>query len=203
MRRAATGASPAKPRGFTVIEVMMALAVLTLGAMTVVSIQKATLIANTNARNLATATEIAQTWIERARLDALAWTNAGGIPNIGNTVWLQGATNANGWFTPATTFNGNPQPAGTPVADVTGADLWNANDPLAPAFCTQMRLTGYGLQNPNLWSLARLVRVEVRVYWDKRGAAINCATPLPAATLPSSYGSVYVVSGVLENNAPF
>jgi type IV pilus assembly protein PilV len=187
--------------GFTVVEVMMALAVLTLGAVTVVSIQKATLIANTNARNLATATEIAQGWIERARLDAQSWTNPGGIPNIGNTAWLQNATTAPGWFTPQATFVGNPQPAAVPVADVTGADLASANDPLAPAFCTQMRLTGFGLQNPNMWSLARLVRVEVRVYWDKRGAPMNCGVA-PPPNLPSNYGSVYVVSGVLNNPAP-
>jgi type IV pilus assembly protein PilV len=188
--------------GFTVVEVMMALAVLTLGAVTVVSIQKATLIANVNARNIATATEIAQGWIERVRLDAQSWTNTGGIPNIGNTAWLQNATSVPGWFAPQATFVSNPQPAGVPIADVTGADLSNASDPLAPAFCTQMRLIGFGLQNPNMWALARLVRVEVRVYWDKRGAALNC-TVSPPVNLPSNYGSVYVVSGVLNNPAPF
>jgi type IV pilus assembly protein PilV len=202
MQRRARRAHRARARAFTVVEVMMALAVLTLGAVTVVSIQKATIIANTNARNLATATEIAQGWIERARVDALSWTNTGGIPNISSTVWLQSAGSVVGWFTPPSTFVGNPQPAGVPIADVTGADLPNANDPLAPAFCTQMRLTGFGLQNPNLWSLARLVRVEVRVYWDKRGAPMNC-TVAPPINLPSNYGAVYVISGVLNNPAPF
>jgi type IV pilus assembly protein PilV len=171
---------------------------------TVVSIQKATLIANTNARNLAAATEVAQAWVERMRVDALAWNyplppNA---PDIGSdTVWLKNVTTS-GWFVPAVSVTGNPLPAGAPTADVMGADIYNsATDPAAPAFCVQARLTQFG-QNPNLWALARLVRVEVRVFWDKRNAPMNCAAQV-ANALPSYFGSVYLVSGVLANNAPY
>jgi type IV pilus assembly protein PilV len=192
--------APRSGRGFTVIEVMMGLAVLTIGSLTVVSMQKATLIANTNARNLAAATEVAQAWIERLRVDALAWNNPGGNPDITtDTVWLKNV-NTIGWFSPATSIYTNAFPAGAPGADVMGADIFSG-DPSATAFCVQARLLQYG-QQPALWALARLVRAEVRVYWDKTGAPVNCATAQTGA-LPSNYGAVYLVSGVLENNSPY
>ncbi len=204
-RVASSSTSPrAEARGFTVVEIMMALAVLTLGAVTVVSVQKATLIANTNARNLAAGTEVAQTWMERMRVDALAWNypSPPSLPDIGSdTVWLKNVTST-GWFVPGVSNTGNPLPAGSPTLDVMGADIFNTvSDPSAPAFCVQARLTQFS-QSPNLWALARLVRVEVRVFWDKGGSAVNCAS-VTSAVLPSNYGTVYLVSGVLANNAPF
>ncbi len=185
----------------------MALAVLTLGAVTVVTMQKATLMANTNARNLAAASDLAQSWMERLRVDALAWNDPATVPDItSDTAWLRNSAapanpGATGWFTPAVTLAGssNVYPAGAPMADIMAADL-NANDPAAPAFCVQVRLTQYGL-NTSLWALSRLVRAEVRVFWDKTGNAINCTISNPG-DLPTNYGSVYLVSGVLENNSP-
>jgi type IV pilus assembly protein PilV len=182
------------------MEVMMGLAVLTIGTLTVVSMQKATLIANTNARNLAAATEVAQEWIERLRVDALAWNDPAGVPDIGtDTKWLNQVATYQ-WFSPTTSVYTNAYPAGAPSSDVMGADLFNG-DPSSPAFCVQARLLQFGA-NPSLWALATLVRAEVRVYWDKTGAPINCSTPQTGA-LPSNYGAVYLVSGVLENPSPY
>jgi prepilin-type N-terminal cleavage/methylation domain-containing protein len=193
-----------RARGFSVVEVMMALAVLTLGAGGVITMQKATLFSNTRARDLVTANGIAQTWMERMRTDALAWTNPSGVPNLTSaTLWLRNAAGAqpigSGWVTPATSVT-TGYPSGVPVADVMGADIFSG-DPSAPGFCTQVRLTQFST-NPNLWALSRMIRIEVRVYWDQTGRTINCAAALPTDYQLSRYGFVYLVSSVLENNSP-
>ena len=190
--------------GYTVIEVMMALAVLTLGASGVIAMQKATLVANTAARNLVTGNSVAQAWMERMRVDALAWNNPGGLPDLTtDTLWLRNAAGTqalgSGWVAPATSTT-TGYPTGAPLADVMGADVFSG-DPAAPGFCTQVRLTQFST-NPALWALSRMIRVEVRVYWDQTGRQLDCTAALPTDYQLSRYGFVYLVSSVLENNSP-
>jgi prepilin-type N-terminal cleavage/methylation domain-containing protein len=201
-----------RARGFTVVEVMTALAVLGLGAAGVIAMQKATLIANTNARNLVTANGIAQAWMERMRVDALAWTEQGGIPNLTSTEWLTSVTASNQvWIalTQSLPGTGTTEPAGSQYADVMGADIF-PSDTSAPGYCTMIRLTRFATSNSPattpLWSYYRMIRVEIRVFWDKSGRALSGTTACPQQ-LPSDYqlgrfGSVYLVSAVLENNSP-
>src|SRR5262249_50323360 len=127
-----------------------------------------------------------------------------------DTEWLQNAVAApqplgSGWFSPLTSQPGTLQPAGAPQADVMGADIYNG-DPSAPAFCPQVRLTRFSSSpaanvSP-LWSYYRMIRVEVRVYWDKSGRQLDCTAALPANPQTSGYGFVYLVSAVTENNSP-
>jgi type IV pilus assembly protein PilV len=198
-------------RGYTVVEVMMALAVLTLGASGVIAMQKATLIANTNARNLATATALAQSWVERLRVDAQAWNEQGGSPDITQTAWISAAAGSppaggGGWFTPNLVSFGASKPAGAPSADVMGVDLFPGDSAsLAAAFCPQLRLTRFATSSSDkLAAFYRVVRVEVRVVWDRHGQKLNCnALPAGWDTAVGDYGSVYLVSAVTENAAPF
>jgi prepilin-type N-terminal cleavage/methylation domain-containing protein len=189
-------------RGYTVVEVIMAIAVLTLGAAGVISMQKATLIANMSARNLVTATDVAQGWIERLRVDALAWNEPGGTLDLSQTQWLAVATTATSvWFAP-TANNLGSQPSGAPQADVMGADIF-VGDPSLPAFCPQIRLTRFAdPTNTKFADLYRMIRIEVRVYWDKTGRPLDCTAPLPTTYELARYGFVYLVSSVLENNSP-
>lgn len=175
----------------------MALAVLTAGATGVIAMQKAALIANTNARNLVAANAVAQSWVERLRVDALAWNEPGGIPDLGaDTQWLKNV--GIGWFSPAASQTAG-FPSGSPQGDVMGADIFNG-DPSAPAFCTQLRLLRIAPTAPSPYF--RVIRVEVAVYWDKSGRQLNCAAPLPTDYQLGRYGFVSVVSSVLENNSP-
>jgi Tfp pilus assembly protein PilV len=200
-RRAASGRAR---RAYTIVEVMMALAVLTLGVGGVIAMQKATLIANTNARNLVTATDVAQSWMERMRVDALAWTEVNQIPTLTPTEWLHVVGTNTAWFVPTTNQpspnNVGTQPAGSSQADIMGADLMGS-DPAAPAFCTQVRLTRF-YNGASFQDLYRMIRVEVRVYWDKSGRQIDCSAAIPTDYQLSRYGFVYLVSAVLENNSP-
>jgi hypothetical protein len=200
-----------------VVEVIMALSVLTLGAAGVIAMQKAALISNTQARNLATANTLAQGWLERLRVDSLAWTDTGypGLPsNLPNTKWLNNV--GTGWFSPSPT-TATVAPIGAAPADIMGADIYGSDvGNVNPAFCTQARLVRF-TQNPttcvtattalsagdsNLCSLYRMIRVEIRVYWDKSGSALDCTQALPTDYTLNRYGFVYLVSAILENNAP-
>jgi type IV pilus assembly protein PilV len=200
-------------RGYTVVEVMMALAVLTLGASGVIAMQKATLIANTNARNLATATALAQSWVEKLRADILRWNEQAGTADLSDTAWITAAatsapTSGGGWFTPNITAYGGSQPTGAPNFDVMGGEL-HAGDTAAllPAFCTQIRLTRFSTQTSS--PLYRLVRIEVRVRWDRRGGDCTLA-PANWDTEGNTqdrgvgrWGTVYLVSAAMENKAPY
>jgi type IV pilus assembly protein PilV len=200
-----------KGRAFTVVEVMAALAVLGLGAAGVIAMQKATLIANTNARNLVIANGIAQGWMERMRVDALAWNEPGGIPDLAQTQWLNNATTSSPpWvaLTLSLPGGGTTEPAGSQYADVMGADIYTG-DTSAPGFCTFARFTRFATsQDPSvtpLWSYYRLIRVEIRTIWDKSGRALDpktdCNQTLPIDYTAGRFGQVYLVSTVLENNA--
>ena len=186
-------------RGYTVMEVMMSLAILGVGASGVMAMQKATLLANTSAKNLATASFIAESWMERLRVDALQWNEPQGLPtDIGDTAWLKTATANPLWQIPTTVL-----PVGGSAADVTGADAL-ATDPVpvaASAFCTQLRLTQF---DPNtLPGYRKLIRAEVRVLWARSGGALDCTTLNPPdATLRTDHGAVYLTSAVQQNTAP-
>ncbi len=189
----------AASRGYTVMEVMMSLAILGVGASGVMAMQKATLLANTSAKNLATANFIAETWMERLRVDALQWNEPANLPtDIGDTAWLKTATANPLWQIPTTVL-----PVGGAAADVAGADAL-ATDPVpvaASAFCTQLRLTQF---NPStLPSFNKIIRAEVRVIWARSGRALDCTTLNPAdATLRKDYGAVYLTSAVKQNTSP-
>ena len=191
--------SAAPSRGYTVMEVMMSLAILGVGASGVVAVQKATLLANTSAKNLATANFIAESWMERLRVDALQWNEPGGVPDLADTQWLRLASDTPLWLMPATVL-----PAGAGDADVTGADNF-ATDPGPPfavsAFCTHLRLTQF---NPaTLPAFRKLIRAEVRVIWARAGAPLDCTTLNPDdIDVRNQYGAVYVTSAVQQNTSP-
>lgn len=185
----------------------MALAVLTISIAGVAAMQKAIGVSNSNARNLVGANLVAQSVIERMRVDALSWNEQGGNADINQTLWLQNASTSapsagGGWSSPTPGVNNFTlhQPAGTWQHDLMGAEIYDSNDTFATAYCSQVRLT----RLPN--NFARNIRVEVRVVWDRRNQTINCST-LPTgwdgADYFGRYGSVYVVSAVSMNAAPF
>src|SRR6185369_16025167 len=90
-----------RSRGYTVIEVMIALTLLAIGTMGVIAMQKVTAIANRDAKNLVVANQVARTWLERLRTDAVQWNHPSAVnvaSDLGDTRWLN---NVDGkWFRP-------------------------------------------------------------------------------------------------------
>ncbi|WP_437969923.1 prepilin-type N-terminal cleavage/methylation domain-containing protein [Sorangium sp. So ce260] len=190
-RRAGSG-------GYTLIEVMAALGVLAIGATGVLALQKATLISNTNARNIAIANNIAMTWAERLRVDALQWNDPMRVPDLdGDTRWLR-LTNA----APFTKVAPTPVAAlGAPSADVFGTDI-HVGDTSQPAFCTHVRFRQFTdpATGTRIWE--SLIRAEIRVIWERNGNPIDCTVdPLTVDQQPDRFGAIYLTTGVLRNTS--
>jgi type IV pilus assembly protein PilV len=166
-------------QGFNLVEVMMAVAILAVGATGILGLQTAAIRGNQEANEYATATRIVEMWLDRYRLDAQAWRQggAGTLPSpvlLANTELLRvmPAVGSTGWIVPTTTsatfpaasvlsFNGNPQPPlGAPN----------------PIFCTQANLS---------WVYdATTIRVDVQTFWRRRGYT-STATVLTCPAVPS------------------
>ena len=64
-----------RSRGYTVVELMMALAVMAIGLSGVIAMQKVTLSSNGHARKLALATRLGQSWLDELAADAGQWND--------------------------------------------------------------------------------------------------------------------------------
>jgi type IV pilus assembly protein PilV len=192
-----------RARGYTVIEVMIALTMLAIGTMGIVAMQKVTAIANRDAKNLVIANQVARTWLERLRTDAVQWNHPSvdrATSDLADTKWLNKVDGQ--WFRPT------DDALGSPTADALGNDVRDAD--LSPGvFCTNVRLTWlYG--PPPGTPPPYLIRAEVRTYWvrDGGGGTVNgkgiCDLSVEldqVTTALENYHFVYVVSAIQQNLA--
>ncbi len=140
--------------GYTVVELMMSIAIFAIGVLGIASMQSLAARGNAHAKDMALATSLARSWQEKLAMDALRW---GGTSNwqLDNTVWLSDVTvNNNTWVVPASAGNFGPtaNALGEFVAPTSGEVV----------FCTHIRLTRL-VQAPG----SGLIRTEVRVLWPK------------------------------------
>ena len=200
-----TRRSVARPsRGYTVIEVMIALTLLAVGTSGIIAMQKVTAIANRDAKSLVVATQVARTWLERLRADATQWNHpspTSAESDLSDTRWLKTVNGV--WFRPTDDL------AGSPAADALGNDVRDT-DLANAAFCTNVRLTWlYG--PPPGAPPPYLIRAEVRVYWmrDGGGGSVEAGKTIcdPGIDLskvsPSvdRYHFVYLASALAQNMA--
>ena len=151
--------------GYTMIEVMMAVGVLTAGAVGLLALQQAATRGNYEARQMTTGAQLAQRWVERIRRDAINWrassTNADPTLLM-RTTYLQNVTapgDAPAWFVP-TPVAGSGESA---TFDHYGADVIDASQ--TPTYCTNVRLA---------WLYrGRAIRADVRVWWLRRSVGTS------------------------------
>jgi prepilin-type N-terminal cleavage/methylation domain-containing protein len=62
-----------RTHAFTLVEVMMAVTVMTVGALGLMALQQTATRGNSEARNLSMATQLTRTWVERLRRDSVHW----------------------------------------------------------------------------------------------------------------------------------
>ncbi|HTB72060.1 MAG TPA: prepilin-type N-terminal cleavage/methylation domain-containing protein [Polyangiaceae bacterium] len=201
-------------RGYTAIEVLMAMTVMAIGGAAVITMQKTSVTANLDARKADVANAIARTWVERLQRDAMAWTLPGpdgagtnlatNAPIVGNILASPGQ-----WFLP------NQEIAtSSPGFDILGRDL-----PLGALgtadFCVNVRLTWLS-QPPTL----DLIRADVRVVWPIgiMNSAPGFCNPTTAGLVDPNVGSgaqtdpngdpkapvfhtLYVTTSIKENTA--
>lgn len=178
--------------GYTMVEVMMALALLGLGATGIAGMQKTVILGDTNARNLATANAIASAWADRLQADAVGWTATLGKTS---TQWLKNAAapGSAAWFNPAVTG----YVAG--ASDIVGGDILVASAGTTPqGFCTQVRLSNLST------SPTGVIRAEIRVVYQRQSAPVTCAQLATAAGIAAidngTYGAVYLTTGILPSS---
>lgn len=188
----------ARSRGFTVIEVVVAMGLMMVGMMGIFALQKHTIMTNSISRQRSIAYQVAQTWIEYLKQDALInWTQAGeqdGVPAsvaIGGTAWLSAVNAAPNIFQQIPQSNVQRLPTnaydfrGFPIA----GGVWNGNVPAgtSPWFCASFR--------PAWVYLGRALRVDVRVFWPRPqggNLVVDCIDPAPNGGLPARFMSVYL-----------
>jgi prepilin-type N-terminal cleavage/methylation domain-containing protein len=192
-------------RGYTAVEIMLSIAVLGIGAAGVMSMQRAAIQGNADARMLDMGTGIARQWVERVRRDALTWTQpdeaSGGSTSNANwdkpntsLLWQIGEVPGT-WVTPAvqTWTQGSVNTINSPAADILGRDVAGTNSFPGAVFCTQLR--GDWLQQD------QLMRITVRTYWLRQlytaPSGTFCVNDTPsAANATQVYHFVYATTAV-------
>jgi len=151
--------------GYTLVEVMMAVAVMTVGAVGIIALQVAATHGNIEAREMTTASTSARTWIERLKRDGLNWTQGGAgvaAADLARTNYLlavPAAGTEGAWFRPNIDAD---FPNDSYAFDHFGRDTTVAGD---IRFCTHVRLS---------WLYpGQAIRADVRVWWHRRGSASN------------------------------
>jgi len=155
----------------------MAMTVMLIGSAAVMSMQKASIQGNLDARKTDIANNIARAWVDRLQRDAMQWTcPSPACPssnNMNTALLLKHGVNAAGqWFLP-TDYLGQTTPESmSPGFDILGRDLPTAD--LIPnaasgwpgaEFCVNVRLTW--LVPQALPTEPGLIRADVRVLWPR------------------------------------
>ncbi len=198
-------------RGFTLIELMVVVALSLVGFIALFQLQAGVMRASTNSLNMVQATFLGQHLLETIRMEAMEWTNDGlqgptqakfqYFKNVGDaplavgqpTAWMR-AYAGTGAFQRVNQL-GRSLPAGVATQFDAGADV-EFPDNRNQVFCVQYRLA---------WLIVNsLVRVEVRVFWPREGANAQAYDACPIGnggieTDPMSSWSATFVTTVMKN----
>jgi hypothetical protein len=173
-----TPARSAAAAGYTAVEIMMALTVMTIGAAAVMSIQKTSVTGNFDARETDLATSIARTWVDRLHRDAMNWTMPNNtFPTVSNftNAKLLSSPAYGKWALPNFEMGQTTPETMSYAFDMLGRDIpaaqatGGAGNPVI--FCVNYRLQW--LVPPNLAPApgqvveAGLIRVDLRVLWPR------------------------------------
>jgi Tfp pilus assembly protein PilV len=203
--------------GYTAVEVLMAMTVMAIGGAAVMSMQKATLQGNLDARKTDLANSIARTWVERLERDSMQWTLPNGGANTTSNIANAKLLNVTGnWFFPAAYIGGTTPETMSPGFDILGRDLpGDAKTVKNAQFCTNVRLT---------WLVTNeLMRADVRVLWpvgilnqppgaSGTGDTTWCSSanavladpndPANSGNAQVTYHAVYLTTTIKENATP-
>ena len=151
--------------GFTLVEVMIAIGIMTVGSLGILAMHQGVSQANRTALEMNTALAITERWVERVERDALSWTEQGlNSSSLTGTYYLSGlAGTALGtdWLKPT------PPSGESYDFDYFGNDL-NASNSNPQKYCTNLRLS---------WlRQGSSARVDIRTFWYREGYVTGGAT---------------------------
>jgi type II secretion system protein I len=199
-------ASPVRRQGFTLVEVMVSLGVMTIGAMALIAMQQQATRANVHARDMTMAMQIAQNVLERLKIDGVAWTTVTptSTDDLQNTVLLKSIAAATpGSFMTLPTIPGSWKGDTRMLANAFNyagedIDLGAATTEVQASvrYCASIRLTW-------VYANRRAMRADTRVWWSKEAPSrsitsdfVGCADDnislTPAGALFPFYHVVYL-----------
>ena len=152
------GERRAARRAFTVVELMMSLAVLAVGISGIIAMQKVTAMTNLHSKSVAIATRIANAWENQLLVDGSLWRRSISS-SINSTIWLKSASAAGTWIRPAYDAT-HGMGAGF---DALGNPVTETNIQQA-AFCVHVQLVPV-VPLTNLSNAT--IRATVRVLWPR------------------------------------
>ena len=187
-----------RSNGYTLVELMMAIALFTVAVLGIISLQKLMVVSNAHAKNVAVAQRIAQSWATQLQLDTTSWKTT-----LAGTNWLN-SVDEDDWVRPAfvagvQNFGAAFDALGNPLSD-TAPDLARAR------YCTNVRLTWLYPDNRPVTGNG-LMRAEIRVFWLRDGesdidVAGICKVTVPTATVGQAvdrYHFVYHTTGLRQH----
>lgn len=159
--------------GYTIVEILMSMAVLAVGLSGIIAMQRVTVGSNRHAKNLATATHIAQSWLSSLEAEAMLWESPTAVLPAAD--WHAVGLGAASWFRP--TYNTSRLFG--PSFDALGNPLSHPTD--GSRYCVDLRvLTMLG----GATAKSGVSRIEVRVAWAKEVTVLGGA-PADICTLTS------------------
>jgi len=195
----------AAARGYTAVELLMAISVFGIGVAGIISMEKVTSAANQDAKNLAIATHIAESWLDMLATDAVGWNH----PSPGyaqsdlssDTIWLNNVVSnagAGSWFLPAY----NATLGFGPGFDALGNPVNTATSTANVQFCAHLRLSWLYQPTASASSGNGLIRAEVRVFWLREGQSTPivgvdpCSAAMPIANISGATGTFHFVQKI-------
>lgn len=148
--------------GFTLVEVMIAVGIMTVGSLGILSMHHAVSAANRSANEMNTAIAITERWVERIDRDALSWTaegmNSSALTSTAYLKEIAGSLEPTGWFTPVPSDPNNEAAA----FDFRGRDDVDGN---STKFCTNLSMS---------WlRQGSSARVDIRTFWFREGYILD------------------------------
>jgi type IV pilus assembly protein PilV len=147
--------------GFTIVELMMSLAVLAVGISGIIAMQKITAASNMHSKSVATATYIANTWLDQLLTDGSVWRASNGI---NATTWLKSSSAS--WFRPSY----DPDRLLGAGFDALGNPVTDDNIQLAQ-FCVHLLLVKFRVNSGAAGDES--VRATLRVMWPRAQATFQ------------------------------
>jgi type IV pilus assembly protein PilV len=194
--RIASSTTPRRARkraGYTLIEVMMAIAIITASSVALLGLQEIVVRGNMDARQMTTATTITRTSLELLRLDALCWTQS--YPSAGTVSF---GTGCRGFLRDAPIAATAAATAWAPFGR-TAAAVEHAYDYQGRATATTAEMF-YCVESRYAWVYpGQLLRADVRVWWVRPGPNTNAAAfaGCPTQGLTLDTVSLHSVQGTM------
>jgi type IV pilus modification protein PilV len=164
--------------GYTMLEIMISVVVMTIGATGILAMQGASVRSNQDASETSIAVNFATTWMERVKRDARLWTAQTNASLVANTKYLSMyAATPNAWAVPPTTA---PESA--------GADYFGFDTPIATGdvrYCVNLR---FNIAHA-IGGQVDAMRADVMVWWHRNAQDTTRNTQACATALTDTQAS--------------